>query len=56
MCTLQFWTLAAGFLYESATCRCACEHEVARAEGELVGDEGEELRHREDHVPEEVHF
>ena len=51
----EFRTLAAwGFLYESDTCRCASEHVVARAEGELVGNEGEKLRHREDHVPEEV--
>ena len=38
------------------TCRRACEHEVPRAEGELVRDEGEKMRHREDHVPEEVDF
>ena len=38
------------------TCRRACEHEVPRSEDELVRDEGEKMRHRENHVPEEVHF
>ena len=41
-------------LDKSLTCRSACEHQVARTQGELVGDEGEQVGHWEDHVPGDV--
>ena len=40
----------------SGTCGCACEHEVARTQGEFVGDKWEKVCHREDHIPEELDF